>query len=171
MTSSTDDRRAVRSAPRGTSNGTRASRRVRLARTMRCATVGSGTRNARAISSVVSPPSNRRVSATRASVESTGWQAMNMSQVLRHTYVAHQPRERGDQLRRLDPPDGVDRLMGLGCRHRLRSFCATRALTSFRTSAAGRGLSTVKRMVPLDVSYDASSFLNAFRAVPGKKLQ
>src|SRR2546426_930407 len=45
MTSSTDDRRAVSSAPRGTSNGTRASRRVRLARTMRCATVGSGTRN------------------------------------------------------------------------------------------------------------------------------
>src|SRR5881296_1351376 len=94
-----------------------------------------------------------------------------MSQVLRHTYVAHHPRERGDQLRRLDPPDGVDRLMGLGCRHRFRSFCATRALTSFRTSAAGRGLSAVKRMVPLDVSYDASSCLNAFRAVPGKKLQ
>src|SRR5437667_431066 len=82
-----------------------------------------------------------------------------MSQVLRHTYVAHHPRERGDQLRRLDPPDGVDRLMGLGCRHRFRSFCATRALTSFRTSAAGRGLSAVKRMVPLDVSYDASSCL------------
>src|SRR2546422_3744512 len=39
-----------------------------------------------------------------------------------------------------------------------------------RTSVAGRGLSAVKRMVPLEVSYDASSFLNAFRAVPGKKL-
>src|SRR5439155_455080 len=78
MTSSTDARRAVSSAPRGTSNGTRASRRVRLARTIRCATVDSGTRNARAISSVVSPPSSRSVSATRASVESTGWQAMNM---------------------------------------------------------------------------------------------
>ena len=42
---------------------------------MRCATVGSGTRNARAISSVVSPPSSRSVSATRASVDSTGWHA------------------------------------------------------------------------------------------------
>ena len=36
------------------------------------------TRNARAISSVVRPPSRRSVSATRASVESTGWQAMNI---------------------------------------------------------------------------------------------
>ena len=34
---------------------------MRFARTMRCATVGSGTRNARAISGVVSPPSRRRV--------------------------------------------------------------------------------------------------------------
>src|SRR6266567_4665402 len=77
MTSSTDDRRAARSSPRGTSKGTRASLRVRLARTMRWATVGSGTRNARAISSVVRPPSKRSVSATRASVERTGWQAVN----------------------------------------------------------------------------------------------
>ena len=41
--------------------------------------VGSGTRNARAISSVVRPPSRRSVSATRASVDSTGWQAVNIS--------------------------------------------------------------------------------------------
>ena len=46
---------------------------------MRCATVGSGTRKARAISSVVSPPISRKVSATRASVESTGWQEVKMS--------------------------------------------------------------------------------------------
>src|SRR5688572_29899578 len=45
---------------------------------MRCATVASGTRKARAISGVVSPPRSRRVSATRASVGSTGWQAVNM---------------------------------------------------------------------------------------------
>ena len=50
---------------------------MRLARTMRCAMVGSGTRNARAISSVVRPPSRRSVSATRASVDSTGWHAVN----------------------------------------------------------------------------------------------
>ncbi len=77
MTSSTDDRRAASSAPRGTSKGTCASARVRLARTIRWAMVGSGTRNARAISSVVRPPSKRSVSATRASVERTGWQAVN----------------------------------------------------------------------------------------------
>src|SRR5579859_412936 len=47
MTSSTDDSRAASAAPRGTSNGTRASARVRLARTMRWATVCSETRNAR----------------------------------------------------------------------------------------------------------------------------
>ena len=79
MTSSTDDSRAASSAPRGTSKGTCASASVRLARTMRWAIVGSGTRNARAISSVVRPPSRRSVSATRASVESTGWQAVNTS--------------------------------------------------------------------------------------------
>src|SRR5256885_3090611 len=45
---------------------------------MRWATVDSGTRNARAISSVVSPPRSRSVSATRASVESTGWQAVKI---------------------------------------------------------------------------------------------
>src|SRR5690242_19323274 len=46
---------------------------------MRCATVASGTRKARATSSVVRPPSSRRVSATRASVESTGWHVVNTS--------------------------------------------------------------------------------------------
>src|SRR2546427_3190726 len=39
---------------------------------------GTGTRNARAISSVVRPPSTRSVSATRASFERTGWHAMKM---------------------------------------------------------------------------------------------
>src|SRR6266436_7038431 len=76
MTSSTEERRAARSALRGISNGTWASERVRLARTMRWATVGSATRKARAISSVVRPPSKRRVSATRPSGERTGWQEM-----------------------------------------------------------------------------------------------
>src|SRR5215213_8730383 len=44
---------------------------------MRGATVAVGDRNARAISSVVRPATMRRVSATRASVDSTGWQQMN----------------------------------------------------------------------------------------------
>ena len=78
MTSRTDESRSSRSAPRGTSNGTCASDSARLARTMRWATVASGTRNARAISAVASPPSRRSVSATRASVARIGWQAVNM---------------------------------------------------------------------------------------------
>ena len=79
MTSSTDDSRGASSSPLGTSNGTWASASVRLARTMRCATVASETRKARAISAVVRPPSSRSVSAIRASVESTGWQQVNTS--------------------------------------------------------------------------------------------
>src|SRR2546428_9339831 len=43
----------------------------------RCAMVGSGTRKARAISSVVSPASRRSVSAVRASVDSSGWHAID----------------------------------------------------------------------------------------------
>ena len=42
------------------------------------AMVGSGRRNARAISSVVRPPSMRRVRASWASVERIGWQEMKM---------------------------------------------------------------------------------------------
>ena len=51
----------------GTRNGMPAARILAFARTSRCAIVGSATRNARAISGVVSPPSVRRVSATCAS--------------------------------------------------------------------------------------------------------
>ena len=50
-----------------------------LARTSRLAIVGSLARNARAISAVVSPASVRRVSATRASSASAGWQQVNIS--------------------------------------------------------------------------------------------
>ena len=52
---------------------------LRLARTSRWAMVASGTRNARAISAVVSPARVRRVSATRASVASAGWQQVKIS--------------------------------------------------------------------------------------------
>ena len=55
-----------------------AARIFRFARTSRCAIVASGTRNARAISSVVSPPSVRSVSATCASSASAGWQHVNI---------------------------------------------------------------------------------------------
>ena len=50
-----------------------------FARTSRCAIVGSGTRNARAISSVVRPPRVRSVNATWESSPSAGWQHVNSS--------------------------------------------------------------------------------------------
>ena len=50
-----------------------------FARVILACTVAAGTRNALAISSLVSPPTTRRVSATRASRDSTGWQEMNIS--------------------------------------------------------------------------------------------
>ena len=45
---------------------------------MRCASVGAGVRNARAISSVVSPQTSRSVSATCASAASAGWQQVKI---------------------------------------------------------------------------------------------
>ena len=56
-----------------------ASRIFFLARTSRWASVGSGTRKARAISGVVRPPSVRRVSATADSGASAGWQQVKIS--------------------------------------------------------------------------------------------
>ena len=50
-----------------------------LARLMRCAIVASGTRNALAISAVVSPPTARSVNASCEGVESEGWQHRNSS--------------------------------------------------------------------------------------------
>ena len=59
-----------------------------------------------------------------------------------------------------------------GQRRFLLSFCATRAFTSFLTSAAGSGLSVGKWMVPLDVENPLSSFLNASTTeAVGDKLQ
>src|SRR5256885_3720279 len=63
----------------GTRNGMRASTIFLFARTSRCAIVASGTRNARAISPVVRPATERSVSATCASRASAGWQHVKMS--------------------------------------------------------------------------------------------
>ncbi len=52
---------------------------LRLARVIRCPTVLSGTRNARAICPVVSPHTTRRVSATWAGRGSAGWQQVKIS--------------------------------------------------------------------------------------------
>src|SRR6266545_2683329 len=95
MTSRTDDRRAARSILVGTSNGIRASASVRLARTIRWATVDSGARNARAISPVVRPPNSRRVSATRASFDRTGWQHTNNSRRRSSPMSSNRPSKSG----------------------------------------------------------------------------
>ena len=78
MTSSTEGSRAARSAPRGTSKVNPAFAIAFFARTIRCAIVASLDRKARAISSVVRPPTTLRVSAARASGDSMGWQAVKM---------------------------------------------------------------------------------------------
>src|SRR5215217_1727567 len=56
----------------------RASRILPLARTRRWAMVASGTRKARAISAVVSPPSSRRVRATWTPGSRAGWQQVKI---------------------------------------------------------------------------------------------
>ena len=63
----------------GTRNGMFAALILAFARVMRRAIVVSGTRNARAISSTVRPPSSRSVRATRASAGSAGWQQVKIS--------------------------------------------------------------------------------------------
>ncbi|KLL96084.1 hypothetical protein NJ76_19475, partial [Rhodococcus sp. IITR03] len=63
-------RQFVRSGHR---NGMRAPRIFFLARTIRWAIVGDGTRKARATSFVVRPPRQRRISATRSSAARAGW--------------------------------------------------------------------------------------------------
>ena len=73
-TLSTEPSRARRSSGGGTPNGTRAAASVFFARVMRACTVAVGTRKARAISSLVRPPTARSVSATWDGADSAGWQ-------------------------------------------------------------------------------------------------
>src|SRR5438132_826480 len=82
MTASTARRRPGRSASFGIRYGILASRILPLARTSRWAMVGSGTRKARAISAVVSPPRSRSVSATWATRASAGWQQVKIRRSL-----------------------------------------------------------------------------------------
>ena len=44
-----------------------------------------------------------------------------LRQVLGHADIAHDPRQPGDEPRRLDPPDCVNRAMCIGSRHCYRS--------------------------------------------------
>src|SRR6266542_4345344 len=78
-TASTSPTRSGSSCPSGTRKGIFASTIFRFARTRRCAMVDSDCRNARAISAVVSPATDRSVSASCASRASAGWQQVKMS--------------------------------------------------------------------------------------------
>ena len=60
-------------------NGAPESRIVAFARLIRWAIVDSGTKNARAISAVVSPPTARSVSASCDAADSAGWQQRKSS--------------------------------------------------------------------------------------------
>src|SRR5580704_11719612 len=136
MTSMTEERRAVSSGPRGTSKGICFSARMRLARTMRWAMVGSGVRKARAISGVVRPPRSRRVRAARDSVERMGWQEMKVR-------------------RRRSSPMGSSRLelrSGTVCssvaRSRARSWCLRWATALRRKRSMTRRLAVAVSQAP-----------------------
>ena len=79
MTASTAASRSGSSASPGTRYGIPAALIFFLARTIRWAIVGSGTRNARAICGVSRPPRSRSVSATWAVRASAGWQQVKIS--------------------------------------------------------------------------------------------
>src|SRR5205823_6132445 len=117
-------------------------------------------------------PGSRVVRDTRLGPALERYDERVLCQVLGQADVAGDPSEPGDQPGGLDAPHRVDRVVRVGLGHRLRSFCAIRALTSFRTSVAGSGLSTVKRMVPLEGTYGATAVLSApVRWVLMKRLQ
>jgi hypothetical protein len=110
----------------------RLSASVRLAPTMRCATLPSDNRKARAISPVVRPPMGRSVSATARCLAAAVSQAPGLSgilgrrplleggdegvlgKLLGEANIAHQARDASNQPRLLDPEDRVDGVMDVG---------------------------------------------------------
>src|SRR5215472_7550267 len=95
-TRSTALSRSGRSAGPGTRNAIPAWRIFRLARTSRCAMVGSGTRKAAAISAVVSPHTARSVSPTRTAGSSAGWQQVKISASSSSVPATHPPNSCGE---------------------------------------------------------------------------
>jgi hypothetical protein len=79
MTASTSDSRPASSSGSGIRYGIPASAILRLARVIRCPTVDSGTRKARAICAVVRPHTARSVSAICPVRGRAGWQQVNSS--------------------------------------------------------------------------------------------
>src|SRR5438094_9927352 len=107
----------------------RAVRILALARTSRCAMVGAGTRKARAISSVESPPSVRNVRATCASVASAGWQHVKIRRSLSSvTGVSSSPAN-----------SGADSSI---CRAISSCFCSSQARRRSRSIALCRPVET-----------------------------
>src|SRR5260370_715450 len=137
--------RSGRRSSGGFSYGIRAVRILRLARTSRCAIVGAGTRNARAISSVVRPHSERSESATCASVASPGWQQVQ----IRRTRSPGTESPRADAAASADYATSVD-CAGAGARYtrrdhdrfveirRLNYIVAAKLLLRFRERSVGR---------------------------------
>src|SRR5262245_27758428 len=140
MTSSTEGSRAARSGPRGTSKANPAFAMAFFARTIRCAIVTSFDRKARAISSVVKPPTTLRVSAARASGGSMGWQAVKMrpsSSSPRSSSIA------ASIAAALSPAS----LLYPGCVRAISSCLRSRILSRRRVSSARR-LATVISQAP-----------------------
>src|SRR5262249_34392911 len=102
----------------------RATRILAFARTSRWAMVAVGTRKARAISSVESPPSVRRVSATCASGARAGWQHVKMSRSLSSGTGASSS------------------VVSSMCRAISSCICARRARRRMRSMALGRAVET-----------------------------
>ena len=89
--------------------------------------LGSAARNPRAISSVVRPPSRRRVRAIRASVDSTGWQEMNISRSRSSPSSSSASRTASNSLGEL-PPASTSRPSRL-------SFSRSRSFRRIRSTA------------------------------------
>src|ERR1044072_5488930 len=148
MTLSTALSRSRRSWGGGTSNGTWAAASVFLARGIRAWTVVVGVMNARAISSLVRPPSTRRVSATLDSRESTGWQEMKTRARTSSSGRRSRSGLAGVQLGRHGgvplvegglPPEGVDRSSPTD-RHQPRRRVAGYAVARPRDQRLGQRL-------------------------------
>ncbi len=114
----------------GVANGIRALRIFRLARTRRCARVVSGSRNAWAISVSPSPQTARRVSATRASSESAGWQQVKTR---RNTSSSRSPGSPGLTVNRFICSSSAGRRRS----RRMRSIAQLRAVTASHAGGFG----------------------------------
>ena len=83
-----------------------------------------------------------------------------LRQLLGQPDVAHDPREAGDEPGRLDPPDRVDRAMGVGSRHGYRS---EHRPPSAQVTASPTPSSTARRRSSCSLSSGVSSVAEVLR--------